>query len=154
VRGQVLATRPMRRVFRVGLAVDWGTLYWRQAADGAVVLGGYRNLDPAGETGTRETLHPRIQEALERFLPQAFPGLGPVVVARRWAGIMDETADGRPVVGRWPDDSGVWVSAGFGGHGLPPALGVARALAAALVRDGAPEGMDRLDPARFKEFLR
>jgi len=149
VRGQVLATAPLPPVFRMGMAVDWGSLYWRQAADGAVVLGGCRGVDPAGETGVRHTLHPAIQAALEAFLPRAFPGLPPLRVARRWAGVMDETPDGRPLAGRVPGARGVWVAAGFGGHGLPPALGVGRALARAVAAGAAAEGLEAMDPARF-----
>ncbi|HET7463247.1 MAG TPA: FAD-dependent oxidoreductase [Longimicrobium sp.] len=150
VRAQVLSTRPLPPVFPMGMAVDWGSLYWRQARGGAVVLGGCRGLDPAGETGARHTLHPAIQAELEAFLPQAFPGLPPVTVARRWAGVMDETPDGRPLAGRVPGARGVWVSAGFGGHGLPPALGVGRALARAIAAGAGPEGLEAMDPARWR----
>lgn len=148
-RGQVLATRPLPALFGPGLAVDYGTLYWRQAPDGVVVLGGYQHLDPTAEATGREALNPRIQTALERFLPEAFPGLPPVSVAWRWAGIMDQTPDGRPLAGPWPDDSGLWIAAGFGGHGLPPALEVGRALAHAIVERGRSSLLATFDPARF-----
>ncbi|HWS55942.1 MAG TPA: FAD-binding oxidoreductase, partial [Pyrinomonadaceae bacterium] len=152
-RGQVLASRPLPSLFRVGLAVDWGTVYWRQAADGVIVLGGYRNLDRPAETTAREALNPRIQAALARFLPESFPGLPAVAVGRRWAGIMDVTPDEMPVVGAWPEGSGTWVIAGFGGHGLPPALGAGRALAEAIVRGTRAAELDRFDPARFAKAL-
>lgn len=149
-RGQVLATRPLPVLFGPGLAVDYGTLYWRQAPDGVVVLGGCRHLDPVAETTGREGLNPRIQAALERFLPEAFPGFPRVRVAWRWAGIMDETPDGRPMVGPWPDGSGLWIAAGFGGHGLPPALEIGRALARAVVEGDRTALPATLDPARFR----
>ena len=149
-RGQVLATRPLPALFGPGLAVDYGTLYWRQAPDGVVVLGGYSHLDPKAETTGREALNGRIQAALESFLPAAFPDLPPVSVAWRWAGIMDQTPDGRPLAGPWPDGSGLWIAAGFGGHGLPPALEVGRALANAIVEGGRPSLLSALDPARFR----
>jgi gamma-glutamylputrescine oxidase len=149
-RGQVLATRPLPPLFGPGLAVDYGTLYWRQAPDGVVVLGGCRHLDLAAETTGREGLNPRIQAALERFLPEAFPGFPRVRVAWRWAGIMDQTPDGRPLVGPWPDGSGLWVAAGFGGHGLPPALEIGREVARAVVEGGRPALPATLDPARFR----
>jgi sarcosine oxidase subunit beta len=152
-RGQVLATRPLPRLFRPGMAVDYGSLYWRQTGDGTVVLGGLFGLDPERERSAREALNPRIQGALERFLPEAFPDLPPVAVARRWAGIMDATPDGRPVVGEWPDAPGLWVAAGFGGHGLPPALGTGRALARAIVEGERPAELDALDPGRFRETV-
>jgi gamma-glutamylputrescine oxidase len=150
-RGQVLATRPLPALFGPGLAVDYGTLYWRQAPDGVVVLGGYRHLDPAAESTGREALNARIQAALESFLPAAFPGLPPVSVAWRWAGIMDQTPDGRPLAGPWPDGSGLWIAAGFGGHGLPPALEVGGALARAIVEGERPALLATLDPARFRQ---
>lgn len=150
-RGQVLATRPLPPLFKPGLAVDYGTLYWRQAPDGVVVVGGYRHLDLASEASGREALNPGIQAALERFLPEAFPCFPPLSVAWRWAGIMDQTPDGRPIVGRWPGGSGLWVAAGFGGHGLPAALGIGRALARALVEGDRPGELDALDPSRFRQ---
>ncbi|HEX6036383.1 NAD(P)/FAD-dependent oxidoreductase, partial [Longimicrobium sp.] len=84
-------------------------------------------------------------------LPGAFPGIGRIQVARRWAGIMDATPDGRPLAGPWPDAPGLWVAAGFGGHGLPPALGVGRALAEAVAEGTRPAELAALDPARFAE---
>jgi glycine/D-amino acid oxidase-like deaminating enzyme len=154
IRGQVLATEPLPPLFAMGMAVDWGTVYWRQAADGTVVLGGYRGLDPAAETGRAERLNPRIQEALGAFLPEAFPGFPPFRVARRWAGIMDETEDGRPLIGPVPGSPGCWALAGFGGHGMPPALGAGKALADAIVGGVRPAALDRCDPARFLQGAR
>ena len=63
---------------------------------------------------------------------------------------MDRTADERPVVGPW-HASGVWLAAGFGGHGLPPALGVGRALARAIVEGTSSPELERLSPERFAE---
>jgi glycine/D-amino acid oxidase-like deaminating enzyme len=148
-RGQVLCTQPLSQIFRIGLAVDWGNLYWRQAKDGVIVLGGYYNMDPVVESTSLESLNPGIQGALDRFLPEAFPDFPPFSVAKRWAGIMDETVDGKPVVGRWPPGGNVWVAAGFGGHGLPPALGVGRELANSIVRDKLSSQLEPFDPVRF-----
>jgi glycine/D-amino acid oxidase-like deaminating enzyme len=152
----MLSTHPMRPAFRMGLAVDWGTVYWRQTTDGVIVLGGYRNRDPVAETSAREALNPQIQFALSHFLPEAFPSFPRVPIKQRWAGIMDHTADGKPIVGRWPGGPNVWIATGFGGHGLPPALGIGRALADAIVHARHPAGLDLFDPARFelKEALR
>lgn len=149
-RAQVLSTEPLPRLFRIGLAIDWGTVYWRQAPDGAVVLGGYRNLDPEGETGWDERLNDRIQGALAGFLPALFPDLPAVRVARRWAAIMDCSADGRPLVGACSDAPNQWIIAGFGGHGLPVALGAGRALAEAIVGGRTPASLESLDPMRFE----
>jgi glycine/D-amino acid oxidase-like deaminating enzyme len=148
-RGQVLATEPLPPLFEPAMAVDFGSVYWRQTTDGVIVLGGCRSADPEGEIGTSaERLNPAIQRALSTFLTTSFPGLPAYAIRRRWAGIMDSTPDGRPLVGRLPGPDGQWVIAGFGGHGLPPAQGAARALAAAM--SGRPdELLAGFDPARF-----
>jgi sarcosine oxidase subunit beta len=131
VRARMVATRPIRPVFAPAMAIDWGTLYWRQTSSGTIVLGG------------------RMESPLSSVLAAAFPDLPPLRAARRWTGVMDQTADGRPIVGRVPRESSQWVVAGFGGHGLPPALGVGRALAAAIATGSVPPALDRFDPCRF-----
>jgi gamma-glutamylputrescine oxidase len=148
-RGQVLATAPLLPLFHCGLAVDWGAVYWRQATDGAIVLGGYRGLDPEREIGTNEVLHDGIQASLERFLPQAFPSLPPIHVTRRWAGIMDVTPDGQPLIGCVRDGSNWWLICGFGGHGLPAGLGAGRALATSIGTGQAAAALGAYAPGRL-----
>ena len=82
-------------------------------------------------------------------LPETFPDFPPVEIAWRWAGVMDQTPDGRPLVGRWPETSDLWVAAGFGGHGLPPALRVGKAIAAAIACGETSTELRHFDPARF-----
>lgn len=38
-----------------------------------------------------------------------------------WTGIMGQSCDGAPWVGAVPDAPGLWISAGFTGHGMPNA---------------------------------
>lgn len=42
-------------------------------------------------------------------------------VASGWTGIMGHSCDGAPWVGAVPDSPGLWISAGFTGHGMPNA---------------------------------
>lgn len=153
-RAQMLATVRMAPLFRLGMAVDWGAVYWRQTRDGTVVIGGCRSADADRERTVREGLNRRIQASLESFLPRAFPGIGRIDVATRWSGIMDQSPDGRPLAGLPDPNRPVWMAAGFGGHGLPPALGVGEALADS-VRSGRPSRLlDRCDPRRFANTMR
>jgi glycine/D-amino acid oxidase-like deaminating enzyme len=148
-RGQMLSTRPMRRLFRPAMAIDWGAVYWRQTADGRIVLGGCAHVDAAAERSRRAHLNPRIQTALTTALNDLFPDLPALDVERRWAGVMDYTIDGKPLVGQWPAGSTLWVVAGFGGHGLPPALAVGRAVASAIATGTKSEAISKFDPGRF-----
>lgn len=138
-RGHMLATAPLPELFRPGMGVDRGSVYWRQHADGTIVLGGD---GPADETW----------RTLERFLPTAFPGFPAFTVTGRWYGVMDHSEDGLPLVGPVPHAGGRWVIAGFGGHGLPGGIGAGRALAEAITTgtvppDLAPYSLDRFVPA-------
>jgi len=149
VRGQVMATRPLPPVFRVGLAVDFGNVYWRQNPEGVIVIGGLRDR----ATGDAErtdvvALNESVQHALDAFLPAAFPGFPTFTVGWRWASIMDVTADGRPLIGAVPGADGLWVIAGFGGHGLPAGLGAGRALADSIVTGQPVAALAPFDPGR------
>jgi glycine/D-amino acid oxidase-like deaminating enzyme len=146
VRGQMLATGPLPPLFGPGMAVDFGSVYWQQAADGSIVIGGFRSA--ASSAGADEVLDPAVQDALERFLPSAFPGFPPFEVRRRWAGVMDQTADGRPLIGAVPWAERQWVIAGFGGHGLPPGVAAARGLAEAIDTGRRTGPAPEFDPAR------
>jgi glycine/D-amino acid oxidase-like deaminating enzyme len=148
-RGQVLSTQPMKPIFRFGMAIDWGTVYWRQTSDGALVLGGYRGRDLAAECTAVEEPNRVIQQALTEFLPQAFPEVPPIQVERQWAGIMDQTEDDRPIVGQWPPGEDTWIIAGFGGHGLPPALGYSKVLAEGIMCGANPPALDLVNPSRL-----
>jgi gamma-glutamylputrescine oxidase len=150
IRGQVLATEPMEPRFHVALGVDFGTVYWRQIADGRVILGGYRNLGGVVEQTRHQRTNPKIQSALEAFLPHSFPDFGPIRVSQRWAGIMDCTPDSRPIIGHDPQFRRCWIIAGFGGHGMPCGLGAARALVEAIEGDPFPEQLQHYRPGRFE----
>jgi gamma-glutamylputrescine oxidase len=131
------------------MAVDWGTVYWRQIPDGTILLGGYRNLDPDTEIGPALGINPMIQQGLADFLPGAFPGFPVVKVRARWSGLMDATADGRPLIGPLNSARNRWIIAGFGGHGLPVGLGAGQALAEAITTGRLPTILEPYDPCRF-----
>jgi glycine/D-amino acid oxidase-like deaminating enzyme len=149
VRGQMLETEPLPPSFRPAMAVDRGAAYWRQFPDGPVILGGCRSADPRPEETGDDDLNPAIQAALEGFLPDNFPALPAPRVRARWAGIMDVTPDGRPLLGPVPGRPRVWVAAGLGGHGLPVALGAGRAIADEMATGQTAEFLEPHRPGRF-----
>jgi gamma-glutamylputrescine oxidase len=148
---QVLSTAPLPPLFRMGLGVDWGSVYWRQTPDGAIILGGgSQPLKEDGDTG--DGLDPGTQSRLEGFLSRAFPGFPELTVTRRWTGVMDSARDGRPLVGPLARDPRRWVVAGFGGHGMPAGLNVGRAIVGAIATGVVPESLAPLSPSRFAEL--
>ena len=118
VRGQMVATVPVDRFIRGAWYLNHGFEYARQAADGAVVVGGGRRAARTTEIGYLEYPTAGVQGSLERFIQEAYPPLADRPIARRWAGVMAFTPDGFPRVGRAPGMPAIVYAAGFNGHGM------------------------------------
>jgi sarcosine oxidase subunit beta len=80
-----------------------------------------------------------------------FPSLRAASLATVIGGLYEVTPDHLPVVGAVPGPSGLFVAAGFNGHGIMHGPGAARVLAELLVR-GRADSLDlgRLQPDRFE----
>ncbi|HZP97788.1 MAG TPA: FAD-dependent oxidoreductase [Candidatus Limnocylindria bacterium] len=142
VRAQMLATAPTRPVFARPAYARRGYDYWRQTADGRVVVGGWRDTAIADEVGEDETPTIAIQSRLDDFL-RAHGVDAPVT--HRWAGTMGFSHDALPYVGQ--AGPRLFVCGGFTGHGM--AFGPASAeIVAALVRDERHADADLFDPSR------
>ena len=143
VRGQMLATAPLaRRVFERPAYAHRGYRYWRQRADGCLLVGGWRDTAVDEEVGEDERTTPRIQQQLERFLREH---CADAKVTHRWAGTMGFSHDALPYVGRM--ESGTFVNAGFTGHGMAFATATGE-LIADLVRGKKRNETDLLAPER------
>jgi len=95
-RLQMLATAPTREVeLPRPVYARWGYDYWQQRPDGAIALGGARDLVGESEWTTRATPTPAVQQALERRLRDTLGVTAPVT--HRWAAIVGFTDDGLPV---------------------------------------------------------
>jgi gamma-glutamylputrescine oxidase len=115
-RGQVIATEPLsERLFDCPHYARHGFDYWQQLPNGRIVLGGFRDFSILTEMTDDETTTEPIQEALDAFLVELLGHLP--AVTHRWAGIFGLTQDLLPLVGHVPDHDGVWVAAGYSGHG-------------------------------------
>ena len=149
-RGQMLATEPVAaRIIPRPCYAEEGYQYWRQRPDGRLVLGGWRNRSLTTESVMDETPGEAVQEHLDRFLREAL-NLPDVRIEQRWAGIMGFSPDGLPLVGCVPHSDGVFIAAGYTGHGNAMAVRAAR-MVADLMLNGHAEDADLLAPERFGE---
>ena len=97
-----------------------------------------------------ETTTEPIQEALDAFLVELL-GQMPEVT-HRWAGIFGLTQDLLPLVGPVPGHDGVWVAAGYSGHGNVLGLLCGELVADALL--GHDESLLQLfSPARLVQHV-
>jgi gamma-glutamylputrescine oxidase len=135
VRGQVLATAPLPRPAPVPAPVyyDAGYVYWR-LFEGRLVLGGRRPVARQREVGLDEALNLQVQAALDEFRREHLPATLGAAVTHRWAGIMDFSKDGLPLVGLVPGEERLRTLAGFTGHGFGYAVAMAAWVGEALLR--------------------
>jgi glycine/D-amino acid oxidase-like deaminating enzyme len=118
-KSQILVTEPLPPVIREFVSFDKG--YLRQAKDGNLHLG-VRGI-PIVELETSQTMS--SFEDIGRDFPEAFPFLANIQIIRGFAGITTWTADGIPILDEVPGIAGLYVAAGFSGHGfcLGPVVG-------------------------------
>jgi gamma-glutamylputrescine oxidase len=147
VRGQVLVTEPVGRMrFPFPHYARHGFDYWQQTPQGNLVLGGRRDVNLEGEYTNDEVVTDTIQLALESFAERLI-GEPPTVI-HRWAGIFGATSDRLPLAGPIPGRDGVWVAAGYSGHGNVLGLACGELVAGAIMGRPPPE-LQLFDPARL-----
>jgi gamma-glutamylputrescine oxidase len=146
-RGQVLATAPLHdRLFDCPHYARNGFDYWQQLPDGRIVLGGFRDFSILTEMTDEETTTQPIQDALDAFLVELLGEMP--AVTHRWAGIFGLTQDLLPLVGPVPDHDGIWIAAGYSGHGNVLGLMCGELVAAAILGRRDPL-LELFAPARL-----
>ncbi len=153
IRGQVIATEPVNELlFPCPCSANEGYQYWRQLADGRLVVGGWRNSSFESESQTYdETPNEGVQRHLDAFVHETL-NLPHIGIASRWAGIMGFTADSLPLIGRVPDVPNCYIAGGYTGHGNAFAIHAAL-LISDLVQGKMRPDMELFDPARFDQGL-
>jgi glycine/D-amino acid oxidase-like deaminating enzyme len=135
---------PTRRTLVIDMP---STFYFHREADG-VLMGMGGDDVPTFDTGVDEGF------VADRLLPRAVEVFPPVVEApirSSWAGLYEMTPDHHPVLGATPVD-GLYVAAGFSGHGFQQGP-IAGKLIAELVVGGAATTVD-IEALAFDRFAR
>ena len=128
----------------------------------------WRNLSPGGLEGLRSgheglprwrldrptpmesmrILDPKVDQGAVRLTQQRaaalVPALGSAPIVGAWAGYVDSTPDGVPVISETPAVPGLILAAGFSGHGFGIGPGVGR-----LVADLATGTPPIVDPSPY-----
>ena len=147
-RGQVIVSEPLDHVlYDKPHYARHGFDYWQQLPDRRLLLGGFRDVSILDELTDVEETTPTIQASLERFMGELI-GEEPTI-AYRWAGIFALTQDMIPLVGPVPGREGIWVAAGYSGHGNVLGFACGELVAAAIAGDTSAPQLRLFDPARF-----
>ena len=147
-RAEMIVTEPAP-LMTIG-GVDGNGLYGRQTLRGNLAFGGgpheWITTAPEGPPGRPTS---PLTRNLARRVAEMFPKAAKLNVIRSWAGVIENTPDGRPIIDRPADPGNVTVATMSGvGFGLSPASGHA---IRDLVVDGACSFADiaKLSVARF-----
>ena len=137
-RGTVPATRI--------LVIDFATSFYFHREGGQLLFG---MGDPAEQPGFGTTVN-------WDFLPQVIetgiarlPALSDALVSRAWAGLYEMTPDAMPIIGPAAGCDGLYVIAGFSGHGFQHSPAAGRVLADLIA--GRDPGLD-LSPFACDRF--
>jgi glycine/D-amino acid oxidase-like deaminating enzyme len=124
--------------FRVGrrFVEEW-RMKRRWRLDEATPFEAVRTLDPEPD--------PFVLDGAQTAVAQAFPLFRNMVVAERWAGMIDVMPDAIPVISRVDRIPGFFIATGFSGHGFGIGPGAGR-----LVADMITGDPTLVDPAPFR----
>jgi sarcosine oxidase subunit beta len=147
-RAEMIVTEPLAPM-RIG-GVDGNGLYGRQTLRGNLAYGGGPHEWVEYEDSQRIRAHSTVlQGSIARRLCQLFPKVAHARVIRSWAGFIENTPDGRPILERLSDPQNVTIATlSSVGFGLSPASGRA-------IRDLVLEGTCRfadLSTVRLARF--
>lgn len=140
-RGQIICSKPLQKPLKVAYphSFDHGYEYAIGTEDNRLMLGGWRNNTPGGETGTYDiTPNPMVEKGLQDFAARHYADLGRIEWEYSWAGIMAASKTGFPFIG--PTDSQrIFTVSGFTGHGFSWAHGSAKYLAKIMAGESIPD---------------
>lgn len=146
---QAFATGPLAALDgSMPLTVDMatGAYVHPEASGGTAVIGG--NDRDVSSAEVAQVDWSRLTDLAEA-LGDRFPGLGDIEVVNGWAGLREMTPDDHAIVGPVDGRPGLWVAAGFSGHGFMQSPAVGEAVAHWFL-DGSP-GLD-LEPLSLARF--
>jgi glycine/D-amino acid oxidase-like deaminating enzyme len=128
------------------LTVDLGTgAYLHPSATGGVIGGTDRDTPP----GMKPAVDWALLERLTAALTHRIPPIADARVLRGWAGLREMSPDDLALVGPLSQAPGLWIAAGFSGHGFMHAPAIGECLAAELLGQPSPVDLSALRPDRF-----
>lgn len=126
-RRDVFVTGPFPRVGHpLPMVIEYGTGFYYHS-EGEALLFGMADKDepPTDSMAVRWPWLPTVLERLTHRLPPAMDA----EVQAAWAGLYEVTPDAHPIIGPIPQAPGLYIAAGYSGHGVmhSPATGIVMA---------------------------
>ncbi|KKM11629.1 FAD-dependent oxidoreductase [Clostridiales bacterium PH28_bin88] len=146
-RHQALVTEPVEPIQNPMVISFHHHLYCQQTPHGSFIMG-------IGDPNEPKSFNIRsgwqFLEEVSRQVTQVLPVLKEVRVVRQWAGLYDMSPDANPILGECPPVKGLYVAAGFSGHGFMIAPMVGQVIAEMILGEPLSLPVQRLGLDRFR----
>ncbi|MDC0034837.1 FAD-binding oxidoreductase [Chloroflexi bacterium] len=119
-------------------------LYGRQRRSGEIIFGGDRR-----SSGFNKTMDATGIEVNKEHATEVLPLLSSLPISTTWSGLMPFSADGKPVIGRIPENDRLFVVSGLGSSGFGRGPGAGMLIADLVSRGESHPVLLESDPARF-----
>ncbi len=128
------------------MVIDFETTFYFHREGAGVLFGMGEKDEPTGFDTTVQW------DFVERVIPVAerrLPALGEASISQAWAGLYEMTPDAMPLIGAVPDVDGMYVIAGFSGHGFQHSPAAGRILADLVAGRDPAFDLSPFSPSRF-----
>lgn len=147
---EALVTEAEPPMFRQMLGTADADFYGHQTNHGSFVFGGSSGLEGFTKDNGTPICCSLTAPCICRGILKYFPDLADAKIVRTWAGWMDFTADGVPILGYVPEVPGLVLECGFCGHGFGIAPGAASQIAELITTGTTAVDISALRYDRFK----
>ena len=144
-RRQVFVTEPFDGIRRSSpMTIDFHTSFYFHPEGEGVLFG---MSDPDTPAGDDTRVDWAFLDQITAVAQRRWPPLLEARVKTAWAGLYENTPDFQPLIG--PLQAGLWIAAGFSGHGFMMAPVVGRWLAGWMAEGAPPVDLSAFAPDRF-----
>lgn len=147
LRRQCFTTEPFPELpHPIPMTIDYGTGVYLHSESGGVLAG---KADKNETPGFKEDVDDDFIASVAELATARVPALERARLRTAWAGLYEVTPDHHPLIGEIGD--GVWIAAGFSGHGVMHAPATGALMAELLTTGRSSLDVTSLRPSRFRE---
>ena len=149
IRRQCFVTQPLPNLpHPIPMTVDYTSGIYMHSESQGLLIG---KADKEEPPSFNETVDYRFMELIAELAMERVPELTDAEIKTGWGGLYEVTPDHHPIIGPVPDVPGLWIAAGFSGHGVMHAPATGYFLAEWIVDGKSSMDLSPLRLSRFQE---
>jgi len=147
-RHNILVTEPVERILNPMLMSFSLNFYCQQTPHGSFIMG--CNC-PDQPQDLRTTADSNFPVTMSKTITRVVPALKNLRMLRQWAGLYNMSPDSHPIYDQIPGAEGLYVAAGYSGHGFMMAPATGQSMAELVLGQSPTLPWDKLGFARFEQ---